>query len=54
MGIEAGFAFKHLPGAVTVFYIDLGESRGMKRAFDYCRKHNLPYVFRTFGGANAK
>ena len=46
MGIEAGFAIKHLEGVKTIFYTDLGWSGGMELALFYCRKFNLPYDIR--------
>lgn len=46
MGIEAGFAIKHLEGVKTIFYTDLGWSGGMEVALFYCRKFNLPYDIR--------
>lgn len=47
LGIEAGFAWKHLDGVLTVFYVDLGYSSGMIQAIEYCRVNNLPYELRT-------
>ncbi|MDB4306037.1 hypothetical protein N9980_00560 [bacterium] len=46
MGIQAGFAWKHTAGVVSVFYKDLGMSEGMQQAFDYCVEYNLPYSVR--------
>lgn len=46
MGIEAGFAWKHLPGVHTVFYMDLGMSGGMERAIEYCKAHDMTYEVR--------
>lgn len=47
VGIHAGFAWKHMPGVVTLFYVDCGWSAGMKLALDYCKHHNLPYEVRS-------
>lgn len=47
LGIEAGFAWKHVEGVLTVFYTDLGYSNGMKQAIEYCRVNNLPYELRS-------
>lgn len=46
LGITAGFSFKHIPGAVTVFYVDYGMSGGMKKALDYCKAHGLDVEIR--------
>lgn len=46
-GIEAGFAWKHMPGVLTVFYVDYGWSTGMKMALDYCQENNLPFTVRN-------
>ena len=46
LGIEAGFAFKHLPTAKTAFYADLGFSKGMDLAMDYCLENNLEFEIR--------
>lgn len=47
LGIESGFAFKHIPGAKTIFYVDLGWSNGMNMALDYCKKNNLEFDLRS-------
>ena len=47
LGIEAGFAWKHMPNVLTVFYVDLDWSSGMKLAHDYCVKNNLPFEVRA-------
>lgn len=47
LGIYAGFAFKHMEGMHTVFYIDKGMSRGMKLALNYCKEHNMSYEIRN-------
>lgn len=46
LGITSGFAFKHIPDALTVFYIDRGMSQGMKQALWYCMDHGLPIEYR--------
>lgn len=46
-GILAGFAWKHSPNVLTVFYTDYGYSSGMKMAIEYCRKNNLQYELRS-------
>jgi len=46
LGIEAGFAWKHLPNVLTVFYTDLGWSSGMKLAAEYCVDNNLKFETR--------
>lgn len=46
LGIAAGFAWKHIKGVNTVFYADLGMSRGMEMAVNYCKEHNMPYEIR--------
>lgn len=46
-GIRAGFAWKHLPNVLTVFYTDCGISSGMQLALDYCERHKLPYEIRS-------
>ena len=46
LGIEAGFAWKHMNGVTTVFYVDYGWSGGMKLALDYCQENNLPFTTR--------
>lgn len=48
LGIEAGFAWKHQAGVLTVFYTDCGWSQGMMRAQTYCIENNLPYEIRSF------
>lgn len=50
LGIEAGFAFKHIPDSLTVFYIDLGWSNGMLLAREYCKRNNLPFISRLIRG----
>lgn len=52
LGIMAGFQFKHIPYAITAFYIDLGWTPGMKKALSYCREHGLQYVVRRFKGCD--
>ncbi len=42
-GIEAGFAFKHMEGVHTVFYMDKGMSGGMQLAKDYLSKHEMTF-----------
>ncbi len=49
LGIQAGFAFKHLEGMHTVFYTDRGMSGGMQLALDYCKEFNMRYEIRTLG-----
>jgi len=46
LGIEAGFAWKLLPGVVTVFYVDKGWSGGMLKAHKFCIDNNLPFEIR--------
>jgi hypothetical protein len=46
LGIESGFAFKHVEGALTAFYIDRKWSDGMKEALVYCKRYKLPYTVR--------
>lgn len=46
LGIEAGFAFKHLPSIHTVFYLDKGMTGGMKLAVDYLLEHNMTFEYR--------
>jgi len=38
--------------AKTIFYVDLGESRGMKAGMEYCKKHNIPYEVRKLNYDN--
>lgn len=52
LGIEAGFAIKHLEGVKTVFYTDLGWSGGMELAMFYCQKFDLPYDTRLLSYEN--
>ncbi|AGZ17749.1 hypothetical protein HOR54_gp36 [Vibrio phage Vp670] len=47
LGIEAGFAWKHQAGVLTVFYTDCGWSQGMRMAHTYCIANNLPYEIRS-------
>ena len=49
LGIEAGFAWKHLDGVNTVFYLDYGWSGGMQKAWTYCKNNNLPFEYREIG-----
>lgn len=49
-GILAGFAWKHLEGVKTVFYIDLGLSSGMQKALKYCVEHGMDYEIRALRG----
>ncbi|CAH9014519.1 conserved hypothetical protein [Vibrio phage 496E54-1] len=46
LGIYAGFAWKHLQGVHTVFYIDKGMSGGMKLAEEYCNANNMSVEYR--------
>jgi hypothetical protein len=46
LGIESGFAFKHIEGALTAFYIDRLWSSGMKEALMYCKRYGLAYTIR--------
>jgi len=48
-GIAAGRAWARLPGVVTVFYVDLGWSEGMRAALHDCEEHRLRFVTRTLG-----
>lgn len=48
LGIEAGFAWKHIPGVHTVFYTDLGFTKGMELALGYITAHGMSYEFRRF------
>lgn len=50
LGIEAGFAWKHIPGVHTVFYLDKGMSAGMELALAYITEHRMSYEFRRFDG----
>lgn len=43
LGIYAGFAFKHMEGVHTVFYLDKGMSKGMQLGKDYCIAHNMSF-----------
>lgn len=46
MGIEAGFVWKQ--GAnFTAFYVDLGWSKGMEWARDFCHEEKHAYEIRT-------
>lgn len=47
LGIYAGFAFKHMEGMHTVFYVDKGMSRGMQLALDYCKENSMTYELRN-------
>lgn len=49
LGILAGFAWKHIPDVLTVFYADKGFSNGMRKAVDYCNKHDRKYEVRFLG-----
>lgn len=48
LGIEAGFAWKHIPGVHTVFYTDRGMSAGMEQALSYITAHGMSYEIRRF------
>jgi hypothetical protein len=48
LGIQAGFVWRRL-AAKTVFYQDLGESRGMAYGRAHCVQHGLQYELRTLG-----
>lgn len=48
LGIEAGFEWRW--GARTLFYVDLGWSRGMKQALEDCEIHKHPFEERRLGG----
>jgi hypothetical protein len=45
LGIDAGFAWRRAAD-LTVFYVDLGWSGGMRLAMDHCEATGLPWVER--------
>jgi len=48
LGIVAGMAWKRAGAAdLTVFYVDLGWSEGMKIGFEYCQSYCFPYEVRV-------
>ena len=49
LGIQAGFAWRST-GVLTVFYCDLGCSRGMRLAEEHCLENRLPFEVRRLGG----
>ena len=50
LGIYAGFAYKHMKGMHTVFYVDRGMSKGMKMAMDYLKERNMTFEIRNLSG----
>lgn len=50
MGIEAGWAFYHVPGVTCVVYKDLGYSNGMLAGVEYAKKCKVYVVERTLPG----
>jgi hypothetical protein len=49
MGIAAGFAWRPL-ATLTVFYVDLGWSKGMREGLLDCEIRKLPWEERLLGG----
>lgn len=45
LGIDAGFAWRKC-AELTVFYVDLGISKGMELGLEDCKKKGLPYEVR--------
>lgn len=52
--IEMANRFRHVPGMITVFYIDRGWSRGMVDALHYCKKHVLPFEIASIHDQDVK
>lgn len=44
-GIAAGFAWRGV-AEITLFYVDLGWSRGMEEGLKHCTTNNLPWGIR--------
>jgi hypothetical protein len=53
LGIEAGFAWREAAER-TVFYVDLGWSRGMKQGHEDCVMKGRPFETRRLGGCWAE
>jgi len=53
LGIEAGFAWR-AAADLTVFYIDLGSSRGMKLGLEDCEQKGKPFETRALLGVWAE
>lgn len=47
LGIQAGFEWRKVAD-LTIFYLDLGVSSGMRLGFDHCMRHNLLFEVRAF------
>ena len=48
-GIEAGFVWREC-AELTVFYIDLGWSKGMQQGYEDCEAKGLDYEIRVLRG----
>ena len=47
LGIQAGFAFREV-AELSVFYVDLGMSKGMQFGLDHANQHARPVEYRAF------
>jgi hypothetical protein len=45
LGIQAGFFWREV-SELTVFYVDLGMTKGMRQGIDDCEEKGLPYEIR--------